>query len=89
MRLAIIIYLVIIKSDYISIIIFYGAIGIIFAVVFQCFLIQAIPSMIGLFFSSEGDEFNSGLVSIISALYKVRLQVSTGAVTVAVTVDIR
>ena len=59
MRLAIIIYLVIIKSDYISIIIFYGAIGIIFAVVFQCFLIQAIPSMIGLFFSSEGDEFNS------------------------------
>ena len=56
MRLAIIIYLVIIKSDYISIIIFYGAIGIIFAVVFQCFLIQAIPSMIGLFFSSEGDE---------------------------------
>ena len=40
-------------------------------------------------FSSEGDEFNSGLVSIISALYKVRLQVSTGAVTVAVTVDIR
>ena len=73
MRLAIIIYLVIIKSDYISIIIFYGAIGIIFAVVFQCFLIQAIPSMIGLFFSSEGDEFNSGLVSIISALYKVCL----------------
>ena len=37
----------------------------------------------------EGDEFNSCLVSIISALYKVRLQVSTGAVTVAVTVDIR
>jgi hypothetical protein len=74
MRLAIIIYLVIIKSDYISIIIFYGAIGIIFAVVFQCFLIQAIPSMISLFFSSEGDEFNSGLVSIISALYKVRLK---------------
>ena len=48
MRLVIIIYLVIIKSDYISIIIFYGAIGIIFAVVFQCFLIQAIPSMIGM-----------------------------------------
>ena len=88
MRLAIIIYLVIIKSDYISIIIFYDAIGIIFAVVFQCFLIQAIPSMIGFLFSSEGDEFNSGLVSIISALYKVRLQVSTGTVTVAVTVDI-
>ena len=50
MRLAIIIYLVIIKSDYISIIIFYGAIGIIFAVVFQCFLNQNIPGMIGLFF---------------------------------------
>lgn len=64
MRLAIIIYLVIIKSDYVSIIIFYGAIGIIFAVVFQCFLIQTIPGMIGFFFSPKGDEFYSSLVSI-------------------------
>ncbi len=68
MRLAIIIYLVIIKSDYISIIIFYGAIGIIFAVVFQCFLIQAIPSMIGLFFFPPKVMNLTWSCSIISAL---------------------
>ena len=89
MCLAVVIYLIVIESDYISLGIFYGSVGIVLTVVFQCFFIQTIPSMICFFFSAEGDEFDGSLVAIISALHKIRFQVGTGTVTVAVTVDIR
>jgi len=89
MRLAVVIYLVVIEPDYISLGIFYGAVGIVLTVVFQCLFIQTIPGMICFFFSAEGDEFDAGLVAIISTLHKIRFQVGAGTVTVAVTVDIR